>query len=371
MAGNEYRNNIPFKNVYFTGIVRDKQGRKMSKSLGNSPDPLKLIEQFGADGVRVGMLLTSPAGNDLPFDESLVEQGRNFSNKIWNALRLVKSWEIDENIPQPESNKLGIEWFEARFNQTLAKIEKSFDDYRISEALMATYKLIWDDFCSWYLEVIKPAYQKPIDKATYETTIAFFEKLMKVLHPFAPFITEEIWHLLGEREQGDDIIISKIPVSATYDQKVITAFERAEKIISGIRTIRREKNIPQKESLQLMVKEGEGSKCIFYPVIQKMGNIESIEIVTEKPDGSLSFIVGSQEFYIPLSDSIDVEAEIVKLEEEQKYTQGFLKSVEKKLSNERFVNNAPAAVVEKEKQKMADAEARLKVIEEQLVGFRK
>ena len=236
---------------------------------------------------------------------------------------------------------------------------------------MTTYKLIWDDFCSWYLEVIKPSYQKPIDKETYETTIAFYEKLMKVLHPFAPFITEEIWHLLGEHKQGDDIIIAEMPVSGTYDEKMIMAFERAEKIISGIRTIRREKNIPQKESLQLMVKEGEGSKCIFYPIVQKMGNIEGVEIVTEKPDGSLSFIVGSQEFYIPLSDSIDVDAEIAKLEEEQKYTRGFLISVEKKLSNERFVNNAPAAVVEKEKQKMADAEARLKVIEEQLVGFKK
>jgi len=371
MAGNEYKNEIPFKNVYFTGIVRDKQGRKMSKSLGNSPDPLKLIEQFGADGVRVGMLLTSPAGNDLPFDESLVEQGRNFSNKIWNALRLVKGWKIDENLEQSENNRLGIQWFEARFNQALSKIEKSFDDYRISEALMAIYKLVWDDFCSWYLEVTKPAYQQPIDRATYETTITFFEKLMKVLHPFAPFITEEIWHLLGERSEGDDIIVSEMPVSGKFDEKVILAFERAEKIIVGIRTTRREKNIPQKESLQLKVKEGEGSKCDFYPLVQKMGNIESIEIVTEKPDGSLSFIVGSQEFYIPLSQSIDVEAEIAKLEEELKYTKGFLKSVEKKLSNERFVNNAPAAVVEKEKQKMADAEARLKVIEEQLVGFRK
>ena len=371
MAGNEYKNEIPFKNVYFTGIVRDKQGRKMSKSLGNSPDPLKLIEQFGADGVRVGMLLTSPAGNDLPFDESLVEQGRNFSNKIWNALRLVKGWEIDENIPQPESNKLGIQWFEARFNQALSKIEKSFDDYRISEALMAIYKLVWDDFCSWYLEITKPAYQQPIDKETFETTISFFEKLMKVLHPFAPFITEEIWHLLGERSEGDDVIVSEMPVSGEFDERVIIAFERAEKIIAGIRTIRREKNIPQKESLQLKVKEGEGSKCDFYPLVQKMGNIESIEVVAEKPDGSLSFIVGSQEFYIPLSQSIDVGAEIAKLEEEMKYTKGFLKSVEKKLSNERFVNNAPAAVVDKEKQKQADAEARLKVIEEQLAGFRK
>jgi len=371
MAGNEYRNNIPFKNVYFTGIVRDKQGRKMSKSLGNSPDPLDLIEQYGADGVRVGMLLTSPAGNDLPFDESLVEQGRNFSNKIWNALRLIKGWEIDESLEQSENNKLGIQWFEARFNQVLSQIEKSFDDYRISEALMSTYKLIWDDFCSWYLEIVKPAYQKPIDRVTLETTVGFFEKLMKVLHPFAPFITEEIWHLLGDRAEGDDIIVSDIPVSGSFDKKVVEGFDRAENIIAGIRTIRREKNIPQKESLNLLVKEGENSKCVYYPLIQKICNLEGIEMVDSKPDGSLSFIVGSQEFYVPLLESIDVEAEIAKLQEELKYTQGFMKSVEKKLSNERFVNNAPAAVVDKEKQKQADAEARVKVIEEQLKGFGK
>jgi valyl-tRNA synthetase len=371
MAGNEYKQNIPFKNVYFTGIVRDKQGRKMSKSLGNSPDPLDLIKIYGADGVRVGMLLTSPAGNDLPFDESLCEQGRNFSNKIWNALRLIKGWEIDENLQQKESSKLGIKWYEARFNQSLKQIEKSFDDYRISEALMQTYKLIWDDFCSWYLEIVKPAYQHPADKITYEATIGFFEKLMKVLHPFAPFITEEIWHLLSDRKEGDDIIISKLPVAEQFDDKVVTGFERAEKIIGGIRTIRREKNIPQKESLQLMVKEGENSNCVYYPVVEKICNLESIKMVADKVEGSLSFIVGSQEFYVPLADSIDVEAEIAKLEEELKYTNGFMKSVNKKLSNERFVNNAPEAVVAIERKKLADAESRIKVIEEQLKGFGK
>ncbi|PLX05796.1 MAG: valine--tRNA ligase [Marinilabiliales bacterium] len=371
MAGNEYRDEIPFKNVYFTGIVRDKIGRKMSKSIGNSPDPLDLIKDFGADGVRVGMLLTSPAGNDLPFDESLVEQGRNFSNKIWNALRLVKGWEVDNNIETPESNKLGINWFEEKFNQTLSQIEKSFDDYRISEALMSTYKLIWDDFCSWYLEIVKPPYQKPIDKFTYEKTLDIFERLMQVLHPFAPFITEEIWHLLKERQEGDDIIISSIPTSVNFNESIINEFGLAEKIIGGIRTIRREKNIPQKESLKLFAKNNDETEFSFYPLVQKIGNIETIEKVEEKPEGSMSFIVGSQEFYIPLSSSIDVEAEIAKLEEELKYTNGFLISVSKKLSNERFVNNAPAAVVDKEKQKKADAEARISVIEEQLKNFGK
>lgn len=371
MAGNEYKQNIPFKNVYFTGIVRDKQGRKMSKSLGNSPDPLDLIKIYGADGVRVGMLLTSPAGNDLPFDESLVEQGRNFSNKIWNALRLVKGWEVDEKLQQAESSKLGIIWYKAKFDQTLKLIEKSFDEYRISEALMLTYKLIWDDFCSWYLEIVKPAYQQPADKETYEATIEFFEKLMKILHPFAPFITEEIWHLLCDREEGDDIIISEIPVSKKFDEKIVLGFEKAEKIIGGIRTIRREKNIPQKESLELYVKEGEDSKCVYYPIVQKICNLEKIEMIDEKPEGSLGYIVGSQEYYVPLSSSIDVEAEIVKLEEELKYTNGFMKSVNKKLSNERFVNNAPEAVVAIERKKLADAESRIKVIQEQLASFGK
>ena len=371
MAGNEYKNEIPFKNVYFTGIVRDSQGRKMSKSLGNSPNPLDLIEQFGADGVRVGMLLTSPAGNDLPFDPALCEQGRNFSNKIWNALRLIKGWPVDSSLEQSESNRLGIEWYEERFNQMLKQIEKSFDDYRISEALMLTYKLIWDDFCSWYLEIVKPAYQQPIDKVSYEATINFFERLMKVLHPFAPFITEEIWHLLNDRNDGDDIIISDVPVAKSFNKSIINDFERAESIIAGIRTVRREKNIPQKEGISLLVKKGEGSDCVYYPLIQKLCNLDVIEMVDTKADGSLGFIVGSQEYYIPLSSSIDVEAEIIKLEEELKYTKGFLISVTKKLSNERFVSGAPAAVVDKERKKLEDAEARIIVIEQQLVEFKK
>jgi valyl-tRNA synthetase len=371
MAGLEYRKEVPFKNVYFTGIVRDKLGRKMSKTLGNSPDPLELIKQYGADGVRVGMLLTAPAGNDLPFDPALSEQGRNFSNKIWNALRLVKGWEIDESLEQPENNKLAIDWFDAQFNKVLKGIEDNFTKYRISDALMATYKLIWDDFCSWYLEMIKPAYQQPIDKVTYDRTIQFFESLMKILHPFMPFITEEIWHLLKERNDGDDIIVAFMPVSADYDGKIIEAFGRASDIILGIRNLRKDKNIPNKEKLELLVKAGKGAECMMYPVIEKMGNLDSVEVVSEKPDGAITFIVKSQEYYVPLKDAIDVEAEIGKLTEELEYTKGFLKSVEKKLSNERFVNNAPAAVVEKERKKQADAEARIKVLEEQIKALGK
>ena len=370
MAGHEYRNDIPFKNVYFTGIVRDKIGRKMSKTLGNSPDPIELMNHYGADGVRVGMLLTAPAGNDLPFDPVLCEQGRNFSNKIWNALRLVNGWKVDESIEQPESSIMGIKWFESRIKKAIQTIEDHFSKYRISDALMVTYKLIWDDFCSWYLEIAKPSYQQPIDKITYETTVAFFEDLIKILHPFMPFITEEIWHLLKERNEGDDIIITTMPVSNGYDKEIIKAFERAESVIIGIRNVRKEKNIPNKESIKLIVKKGDHPECIFYPVISKLGNISEIEEVDEKPDNSLTFIVGSQEFYVPITSNIDVEAEISKLQEELNYTEGFLKSVIKKLSNERFVNNAPEAVVAIEKQKQADAEARIKVIKEQLAGMK-
>lgn len=369
MAGLEYRKEIPFKNVYFTGIVRDKLGRKMSKTLGNSPDPLKLIEKHGADGVRVGMLLTAPAGNDLPFDEALCEQGRNFSNKIWNALRLVKGWEVDASLGTPEHTKLAISWFEDKLNETLAAIEKNFTDYRISDALMATYKLIWDEFCSWYLEMVKPAYQQPIDSYTYKKTAELFEALMKILHPFMPFITEEIWHLLRERKAGDDIIVASMPGSGIFDKKNLRAFERATQIIIGIRNLRKEKNIPNKKPLELKVREGENAGCLFYPVVSKLGNLLSIEIVSDKPDGVIVFTVGSQEYYVPLSQSVDVEAERKKIEEELNYTRGFRKSVLKKLSNERFVNNAPAAVVEKERQKQADAEARIKVLEVQLKGL--
>lgn len=366
MAGLEYRKDIPFKNVYFTGLVRDKLGRKMSKTLGNSPDPLELIGQFGADGVRVGMLLTAPAGNDLPFDPALCEQGRNFSNKVWNALRLTKVWTVDESIEQPESSRLGIEWFENRLNISLKEIERYFTNYRISDALMATYKLIWDDFCSWYLEIIKPDYQQPIDGATYRATISFFEELMKVLHPFMPFLTEEIWHMLRDREAGDDIIIATMPHSKKADKNVIKAFEFAEQLVIGIRKIRKEKNIPNRETLVLNLQKGKQDNGRFYPVVARLGNLSSIDEVADKPANAATFIVGAQEYYVPLSGNIDVEAEREKLQEELKYTQGFLNSVLKKLSNERFVNNAPEAVVRKEKQKQADAEAKIKVLKTQL-----
>jgi len=370
MAGLEYRREIPFRNVYFTGIVRDKIGRKMSKTLGNSPDPLDLIKQYGADGVRVGMLLTAPAGNDLPFDPALCEQGRNFSNKIWNALRLTKGWKIDTTIQQPESSKLAIDWFEARFNKTLSEIDKHFSTYRLSDALMSTYKLIWDDFCSWYLEIVKPAYRQPVDSKTLEATIEFFERLMMILHPFMPFLTEEIWHLLKERQAGDDIIIAQQPEKHKADSKIIKAFETAEAVIMGVRKVRKEKNIPQKDPVELKLHKGKHDESMFYPVVAKLGNIDKIEEVAEKPENSITFIVGSQEYYIPMTGNIDVEAELNKLGDELKYTEGFLNSVLKKLSNERFVNNAPEAVVASEKKKQADAEARIKVLREQIEGLK-
>ncbi|MBE0650114.1 MAG: valine--tRNA ligase [Bacteroidales bacterium] len=369
MAGLEYRKDVPFKSVYYTGIVRDKIGRKMSKTLGNSPDPIGLIEQYGADGVRVGMLLTAPAGNDLPFDESLCEQGRNFSNKIWNALRLVKGWQVDENLETPEYNRLAIQWFNAKMNQVADEVEQYYTQYRISDVLMSAYKLAWDTFCSWYLEIVKPGYLLPIDAQTYEQTISFFESLMKMLHPFMPFITEEIWHHLRERKEGEDIIISEMLIPQPWDNKILEAFDKAEQIIIGIRNIRKENNILNRDSIELKVREGENSECVFYPVISKLGNIEVIETVSEKPEGVLVFTVGAQEYYIPRSKNVDVETEINKIEEELDYTRGFLKSVIQKLSNERFVNNAPEAVVEKERQKQADAEARIQVLEEQLKGL--
>ena len=373
MAGLEYRKDIPFKNVYLTGIVRDEKGRKMSKSLGNSPDPIKLMEKYGADGVRVGMLLTSPAGNDLPFDEILCEQGRNFSNKIWNALRLVKGWEIDEKTEQPGYAKVSIKWFEARMNSVLETIQDHFSKYRISDALMAVYKLIWDDFCSWYLEMIKPAYQKPIDKATFDSTIIFFEELMKILHPFMPFITEEIWHLLKERDEKDYIIVAAMPESKVFDKSLLETFDIEEEVIVAIRNLRKDKGIPNKEPIELFVKKNNSQQAdhTFDEVISKLCNITEIKYTEEKIEGAASFIVKSTEFYVPLGDSVDIEAEIAKLKEELRYTKGFLNSVIKKLSNERFVNNAPAAVVEKEKKKQADAESRIKVIEEQLTGLGK
>ena len=368
MAGLDYRKDIPFKNVYLTGIVRDKLGRKMSKSLGNSPDPILLMEKYGADGVRVGMLLTSPAGNDLPFDESLCEQGRNFTNKIWNALRLINGWEIDENIAQPQYAQVAINWFNAKFEETFIQIEDHYDKYRLSDALMTTYKLIWDDFCSWYLEMIKPAYQHPIDKATYEATIELMEKLLKVLHPFMPFITEEIWHLLKERSENDNIIIAKMPTITEPDKDIISKFDFALEIIQAIRTVRKEKNILNKETLTLYIKNNkeETADNRFDSIIQKLCNIEKLEYVDEKQNDMHTFMVRTTEIFIPLVENINVEEELKRLTTELEYYKGFRDNVMKKLSNERFVNSAPAQVVDLEKKKQSDAEQKIAVIEEQL-----
>ena len=366
MAGYEYKGEMPFKNVYLTGIVRDKQGRKMSKSLGNSPDPIQLMEKHGADGVRVGMLLCSPAGNDLPFDEGLCEQGRNFSNKIWNAFRLIKGWEVAA-IEQPDSAKVAIEWFEQKLNKTIAEIDGSYDKYRISEALMSTYKLVWDDFCSWYLELVKPAYQQPIDSATLEATIGFLEDILKLLHPFMPFLTEEVWHLISDRE--DDIIVAVWPKTSAVNEQLLADFEIAAEVVSGIRNIRKQKNIANKEVLDFAVKSNEKNNKSLDAIIVKLGNLSSISYVDEKLEGAFSFMVKANEYFIPLGDSVDVAAELEKLQKELSYTQGFLKSVEGKLKNERFVNNAPEQVVAVERKKQADAQSKITVLEEQITAL--
>ena len=372
MAGEEYKQEVPFKKVYFTGIVRDKLGRKMSKSLGNSPDPIELIDKYGADGVRVGMMLTAPAGNDLPFDEALCEQGRNFCNKMWNALRLVKGWKVDENIPQPETAKIAMKWFEQRFYQVLQETNDNLDKYRLSDALMGIYKLVWDDFCSWYLEMVKAPMNQPIDAVTYNATVTFFENLMKILHPFMPFITEDIWHLLKERQDGDDIIIAQQPKQQVVDNDILNQFIFTQDVINNIRKIRAEKNISMKEAIELIVVDKDGSvNKDFDSVIMKLCNVSSINYVTENPQDAFGFLVKAVEFFIPVTDNIDTEAEIKKLEEELKYAQGFLKSVEAKLSNEKFVNGAPAAVVDKERKKKSDAEAKIKVLEQQIAALKK
>ncbi|MDR0970099.1 MAG: valine--tRNA ligase [Lentimicrobiaceae bacterium] len=371
MAGYEYRNEHCFQNVYFTGIVRDKFGRKMSKSLGNSPDPIALIKQYGADGVRMGMLLTSPAGNDLPFDEALCEQGRNFSNKIWNALRLVKIWNVDRSVTQQETSKKAIEWFEARFDQALITMNDHFEKYRLSDALMTVYKLVWDDFCSWYLEMIKAPMGQAIDGTTYDATIRFFENLMKILHPFMPFITEEIWHLIAERDQNDDIIIASIPEPKNSDETVLSKFDFTKEVINGIRKVRADKNIPFRDSIELFVLDKSNSiDDAFDGVIAKLCNVSNIQYVEKTPENTFGFIIGATEYFVPITENVDIEAEIEKLKEELKYTQGFLISVDKKLSNERFVNSAPADVVDKERKKKADAEARITVIEQQIKSLK-
>jgi len=365
-AGYEFRDEKPFSNVYFTGIVRDGKGRKMSKSLGNSPDPIGLIEKYGADGVRVGMLLCSAAGNDLLFDEDLCAQGRNFSNKIWNAFRLIKGWEVSETIEQPQSAKIAIEWYQAKFQQTLVELEKSFDQYRVSEALMSIYKLIWDDFSSWFLEMVKPAYQQPIDAATLKSVISFLEDNLKVLHPYMPFISEEIWQHISDRTPEEALIIAEYPKMIEANESIIQNFKVASEVISGIRNIRKEKNIAFKNEIDFSVLNNDKVNSDFDAVIEKLGNLSSVNYVTEKVDGALSFRVKSNEYFIPMGDAIDVEAEKAKLEEELKYNEGFLKSVQGKLKNERFVNNAPEQVVASERKKEADALAKIETIKASL-----
>ena len=370
LMGYEYRGAKPFDNVYLTGIVRDKQGRKMSKSLGNSPDPIELMKIYGADGVRVGMLFCSPAGNDLPFDEGLCEQGRNFSNKIWNAFRLVKGWEVAE-IEQPASSKIAIDWFDSKLSETILVINDNYDKFRISEVLMSVYKLVWDDFCSSYLEMIKPPYQKPIDKATLETTLAYFEEILKLLHPFMPFISEEIWSLISERETKEDrLIVTPWPTVNAIDATILNNEKIAAEVISGIRTIRNEKNIANKDQIELFVKLNEDTDKSFDTVISKLGNLSTLQYVDAKVEGALSFRVKSNEYYIPLAGAVNIEEEIVTLKQELKYAQGFLNSVMKKLSNERFVNNAPDQVIAIERKKQSDAEAKIKTIEEQLAAIK-
>jgi valyl-tRNA synthetase len=370
IAGYEYTGQKPFSNVYLTGLVRDKQRRKMSKSLGNSPDPLDLIEKFGADGVRVGLLLSASAGNDIMFDEELCNQGKAFANKIWNAFRLIKGWEISDTIVQPEASKVAIEWYEAKLQQTLAEIEDHFEKYRISDALMAIYKLVWDDFCSWFLEMIKPAYRTPIDRRTFDKAMEMLENNLKLLHPFMPFLTEEIWQIITPRTTAEALIISTWPELKSFDAQLISDFEFASEVISGIRTIRKEKNIPFKDTIELKVINNSTVSTYFDSVITKLGNITSLEYVTEKVEGTLTFRARSNEYFVPITGAINIEEELTKLTEELKYNQGFLKSVQAKLSNEKFVNNAPEKVLETERKKEADALAKIATIEQSLMSLK-
>ncbi|WP_191860537.1 valine--tRNA ligase [Hanstruepera ponticola] len=369
IAGYEYKGEKPFENVYLTGLVRDKQRRKMSKSLGNSPDALKLIEDYGADGVRVGLLLSSAAGNDLMFDEALCNQGKGFANKIWNAFRLVKGWEVSENIKQPESSKVALEWFDAKFQETLAEIEDHYSKYRLSDALMATYKLIWDDFASWLLEIVKPEYQKPIDAKTLQGVINHFENILKILHPFMPFLTEEIWQFMEERQPEEALIVATWPKKKSVNKELISGFSFTQEVVSGIRNIRKEKNISFKDSIDFSVINNENKSSDFDEVIKKLGNIKVLEYVSETVDGALTFRVKSNEYFIPISGAINLEEEIKKLTEELNYTEGFLKSVQKKLSNERFVSGAPEQVVASEKKKEADALAKIETLKASLASL--
>ncbi|WP_417009466.1 valine--tRNA ligase [Bacteroides congonensis] len=372
MAGYEYEGQMPFKNVYFTGIVRDKLGRKMSKSLGNSPDPLELIEKYGADGVRMGMMLSAPAGNDILFDDALCEQGRNFCNKIWNAFRLIKGWTVDDSLQATEAARLATHWFESKQNEVAAEVADLFKKYRLSEALMAVYKLFWDEFSSWYLEMIKPAYGQGIDRATYNATLCYLDNLLHLLHPFMPFITEELWQQMYERnaEEGESLMVSALNMDTYVDTNDVAQFEVVKDIISNIRSIRLQKNIAQKEALELQVL-GENPVAEFNAVVRKMCNLSSIEVVENKAEGAASFMVGTTEFAVPLGNMIDVEAEIARMEAELKHKEGFLQGVLKKLSNEKFVNNAPAAVLEMERKKQADAESIIKSLKESIAALKK
>ncbi|TNE54204.1 MAG: valine--tRNA ligase [Bacteroidetes bacterium] len=364
MAGYEYMDELPFRNVYFTGIVRDKLGRKMSKSLGNSPDPIELIEKFGADGVRVGILISSPAGNDLPFDSSQCEQGRNFANKIWNAFRLIDSWESKADLEQSEAAKVAVEWFESRYNEVLEEINGQFERFKISEALMTTYKLVWDDFCSWYLEMIKPGYQQPIDQLTLEQSKVFFEKVLKLMQPFTPFIAEELWHLI--REQEEDIIVSAWPEVGSKDKRILQNFGKATEVISNIRNIRKQHNIANKVKIDLLIVKHNDLDEGFDAVIKKLGNLSRLSYVTEKAQNANSFIVDGNEYYIPFGEEIDIDAEKQKLQEELSYTQGFLNSVQKKLQNERFISGAPEQVIANERKKESDALQKIELLTEKL-----
>ena len=370
IAGYEYMGEKPFSNVYLPGLVRDQQRRKMSKSLGNSPEPLDLIRKYGADGVRVGMMLCSPAGNDLLYDDSLPEQGRNFANKIWNAFRLVKGWKVDDTLAQPESSASAVKWMNEVLKKSLAEIDSDFKKFRISGALMATYKLFWDEFSGWYLEIIKPEYKKPVDRSTYDSTIAIFDNLLRIIHPFMPFITEEIWQMIVDRKEGESIMITSMPRAKKHNRDMIAAFEKVKQIVSNVRTVRKEKQLAIKDAIELAIKAEDVSFSGEYlSVIKKLCNISDVKFVTAKLDNSAAFMVGTTEFYIPLGDKIDAEAERIRIEADLDYYRGFLESVMKKLNNERFVKNAPQPVIELEQKKRADTELKIQALEEALKGL--